>query len=56
MSTLSFVLEPRTPAIGELIEACARKEISFDECCARIAEMGYKTTSVYEMVMAAERK
>jgi hypothetical protein len=56
MSTPSFVLKPRTYAIGELIEACARKEISFDECCARISAMGYKTTSVYEMVIAAERK
>lgn len=43
---------PRNVTIAGLIQACAEKRITFSEACERIAKMGYKTTSVYEMVRA----
>lgn len=48
------VLQARSTQISDLIEACAKREIDLGTCCERIAAMGYKTTSVYEMVRAAE--
>jgi hypothetical protein len=48
------VMQARTPAIGELVEACAKGELNFDELCRRVAAMGYKTTSLFEMVRACE--
>jgi hypothetical protein len=47
-------LRARNASIAEVIQACAEKRITFDEACRRIAAMGYRTTSVYEMVRAAE--
>jgi hypothetical protein len=41
--------------VGELVEACARGELPFGELCRRVAAMGFKTTSLFEMVVAAER-
>lgn len=48
------VMVARNATIGELVQACAEKRIGFDELCKRVAAMGYKTTSLYEMVCAAE--
>lgn len=56
MKEVEVVLQARTPKIGELIEACANKQITFDECCRSIAALGFKTTSVYEMVMAIRQQ
>lgn len=50
----AVVLQARTPTIGALVEACARKEIGFDHLCEEVSKMGYRTTSLYEMVCAAE--
>lgn len=54
MSEVRVVLQARNDTIGELVEACARKKISFDYLCQRVAVMGYKTTSLFEMVVATE--
>jgi hypothetical protein len=48
------VLVARTPDVADLVEACAKKELPFDELCRRVAAMGYKTTSLYEMVRSVE--
>ncbi len=42
------------PGVGELVTACAANEITFGELCEQVAAMGYKTTSLYEMVIAAQ--
>ncbi len=48
--TLEVVMVAREPRISDLIRACAEKRIMFDELCERVEKMGYKTTSLYEMV------
>lgn len=51
------VLQARNATIAELIEQCARGELPFsgpDSLHSKIAAMGYRTTSLYEMVCAAE--
>jgi hypothetical protein len=50
----NIIIQARTPQIGELVEACARKTLSFGDLCDQISAMGYRTTSLYEMVCAAE--
>jgi hypothetical protein len=53
---IEVVLQARA-GVGELVEACARGELPFsgpDSLCSKVAAMGYKTTSLYEMVRAAE--
>jgi hypothetical protein len=50
----TLVLQARTPSIGEWVEACARGELGFDVLCQRVAAKGFKTTSLFEMVRAAE--
>jgi hypothetical protein len=42
------------PGVAELVEACARGTLSFDDLCKQVVVMGYKTTSLHEMVRAAE--
>lgn len=54
MRKIGVAYEPRNDDIAQVIEKCARKVITFSECCEAIAAMGFKTTSVYEMVMAKE--
>ena len=49
-------LEARSKSIEEMVDACARRELPFDELCARIHAMGYKTDSFYYMVIAAEEQ
>ncbi len=52
--TLANVMQARTPEIGELVEQCARGQIDFDQLCLAVSRMGFKTTSLFEMVCAAE--
>lgn len=55
---VEVTLQARTPKIAELVEACADGAIPFsgpDSLCSKVAAMGYKTTSLYEMVVAVER-
>ena len=51
-----LVFEARTPALAELIQDCADGKLSFDGLCAKVSAMGYRTTSLFEMVVAAERE
>ncbi len=50
----TLVLQARSPTISQLVEDCARGSLGFDELCIQVARMGYKTTSLFEMVCAAE--
>jgi hypothetical protein len=50
------VLVARTDTIAKLVLECARKELSFEELCRKVHALGYRTTSLYEMVRAAERE
>lgn len=55
---VKVVMQARTPQIAELIEACADGALPFsgpDSLCSKVAAMGYKTTSLYDMVVAVER-
>lgn len=48
----------RSATIAELVQLCADRKLPFsgpDSLCSKVAAMGYKTTSLYEMVRAAER-
>lgn len=56
MSEIEIVLQARA-GVGELVEACARGELPFDgpnSLCSKVHAMGFKCTSLYEMVRAAE--
>lgn len=53
---MEVTMKPRTDRIGELVQACADGKIKFDVLCQEVAAMGFKTTSLYEMVRAAERR
>ena len=52
MTELEVKLTPRTDRIAELVEECANNEISFADLCKEVHEMGFKTTSLYEIVRA----
>lgn len=52
---MEIELKPRNETIGQLVQDCADGKLPFDDLCIKIAAMGYKTTSLYEMVCAAER-
>ena len=59
MSEPQVILVARNQTIADLIEECANGDLPFsgpDSLCAKVAAMGYNTTSLYEMVVAAERK
>lgn len=51
---MKVVIIPRDASVAQVIQACAEGSITFGEACERISAMGYKTTSVHEMVVAAE--
>ena len=53
---MQITLKPRNETIGQLVKDCADKKITFDELAHRVSAMGYKTTSLHEMVRAAEEK
>lgn len=51
------VLVPRTDEVGRLIRECAERTLAFsgpDSLCEKVHNLGFKTTSLYEMVRAAE--
>jgi hypothetical protein len=51
------VLVGRNQTIEDLVMACAKGELPFsgsDSLHYKVAMMGYRTTSLYEMVRAAE--
>ena len=52
--TPEVVLVARTSRIDDLVQACARKQITFDFLCKEISSMGYSIGSLYWMVCAAE--
>jgi hypothetical protein len=55
--TMELKLKPRNETIAQLIEDCADGKIPFsgeDSLCSKISAMGFKITSLYEMVRAAE--
>lgn len=55
---VDVTLQARTPKIAELVKACADGALPFsgpDSLCSMVAAMGYKTTSLYEMVRSIER-
>ena len=51
---MEVVMKARTDTIAEMVEDCATGRLPFGELCAKVAAMGYKTTSLYEMVCAVE--
>jgi hypothetical protein len=47
----------RSSTIADLVDECAKGHLPFsgpDSLCSHVAAMGYKTTSLYEAVRAAE--
>lgn len=54
MNGVEFQIKPRTAKIGELVEQCANNEISFTDLCKEVHAMGFKTASLYEMVLACK--
>lgn len=54
---MGVILEARTQTIAELVQACADGKLPFsgpDSLTSKVAAMGYSTTSLYEIVIAAE--
>ena len=51
---MRIILEARTHKIGQLVQDCADGRLNFGDLCEQVAAMGFKTTSLYEMVRAAE--
>lgn len=54
---VEVTLVARTPKVAELVEACADGALPFsgeNSLCSMVAAMGFKTTSLYEMVRAVE--
>ena len=52
------VLQARNQTIADLVQQCADGKLPFsgpDSLCSKVSAMGSKTTSLYEMVLAAER-
>ena len=50
----AVVIIARNQTIFDLVDQCAKGDLAFDQCCQAIARMGYKTTSVYEMVLCRQ--
>ncbi len=53
--TLYVAQVARTDSIAAMVNECAEGRLSFSDLCTRVSAMGYKTTSLHEMVCAAER-
>ena len=51
---MEVVMKARTDTIAEMVEDCAMGRLNFGDLCTKVAAMGYKTTSLYEMVRAVE--
>lgn len=59
MSHPHIVLQARTQTIADLVDACAKGELPFsgpDSLYSKVHAMGYKCTSLYEMVYAREKE
>jgi hypothetical protein len=54
MSYPQVILQARNDEIAKGIEDCADGRLNFGDLCQMVRAMGYKTTSLYEMVRAAE--
>ena len=54
MGEPEIVMVARTASIAEWVSDCAAGRMNFDELCQRVAAKGFKTTSLYEAVRAAE--
>jgi hypothetical protein len=52
---VEVVLVARNPEIADWVQQCADKKLDFGELCKRVAAMGFKTTSLFEMVVAAQK-
>ena len=55
--TAEVAIHARNSTIADLIDQCVRGELNFSgeiSLCTKIHDMGYKTTSLYEMVRARE--
>lgn len=53
----TVVLIPKS-TVADLVQLCADGKLPFsgpDSLCSKVSAMGFKTTSLYEMVCAAER-
>lgn len=48
---VEVILQARNQTIGDLVQQCVEGKLPFPELCQQVARMGYKTTSLYEMVM-----
>lgn len=51
------VMVARSQSIADMVDACARGELPFsgpDSLCAKVAAMGFTTTSLYPAVRAAK--
>lgn len=56
---VELALMARTETISDLVQQCADGEILFsgpNSLCQRAAQMGFKTTGLFEMVRAAEAR
>jgi len=53
-SQLEIELKAKSETVESLAKDCAEGLIPFGELCAKVRAMGYKTTSLYEMVRAHE--
>ncbi len=51
---MDVTMQARTPTIGQLVQDCADGKLQFNELCQRVAAMGFKTTSLYEMVRSIQ--
>lgn len=57
MNSPQVTLVARSESIAELVQACAEGRLKFSgkgSLCHQVSLMGYKTTSLYEMVIAAQ--
>lgn len=57
--TIEVVLVPKNQSIADLIDSCAKGELAFsgpDSLWSKVHAMGYKCTSLYEMVIAREKE
>jgi hypothetical protein len=57
MAEPQIVMVARSQTIADLVHECARGDLPFsgpDSLCSKVAAMGYRTTSLYEMVLCAK--
>jgi hypothetical protein len=55
---IKVILKSRNDTVEKLVQDCADGNLPFSgpgSLCEKVAAMGFKTASLYEMVCAAER-